>query len=93
MGWSHGIVNGVDVGYGVSDVCWHPECERPIDRGLAHACCEWPVNPDDVSWCEGFYCYAHLVYVKGVRVAACEACAELLEGDDDFVEPERFCLF
>lgn len=60
MGWAHGVVKGVDVGYGVPDICHERGCEELIDRGQAHMC-----GGLDSHWfggdegCGGFYCGSH----------------------------------
>lgn len=40
MGWSHGYDESWkrDIGYGVSAVCDHPQCNKKVNRGLAYVC-------------------------------------------------------
>lgn len=40
MSWSIGYDENWqrDIGYGVPAICDHPECDRPIHRGLAYVC-------------------------------------------------------
>lgn len=44
--------DGVQRGYAVDDVCNHPECSKPIDRGMAYLC----------YGCTGYFCAMHLLW-------------------------------
>lgn len=73
MGWSHGVINGKEVGYGVIATCEHPGCTTRIDRGLAYACGGSP--GEDEHSCNGHFCYEHLYASKHGFV--CEECLKL----------------
>ncbi|MCK9435483.1 MAG: hypothetical protein M0R32_11950, partial [Candidatus Cloacimonetes bacterium] len=60
MGWSYGVVEGKEVGYGVKAICEHPGCKKKIDRGLAYACGN-DIGSSD-TFCNGFFCGDHLYY-------------------------------
>ena len=73
MGWSHGIVEGKRVGYGVRAKCEHPGCNARIDRGLAFKC-----GNDigrGVGFCNRFFCSKHLYYLGRGFVQVCQSCA------------------
>ncbi len=60
MSWSIGYDDGWsrDIGYGVPAVCDHPECNEPINRGLAHVCGKQePYGGED--GCGLYFCHAH----------------------------------
>jgi hypothetical protein len=40
MGWAHCGTDdmGREIGYGIPATCDHPDCNKPIDRGLAYCC-------------------------------------------------------
>ena len=61
MGWMHcgEDSKGRDIGYGVSAVCDHPDCSKPIDRGLGHAC---GGMHGDQEGCEKYYSDEHLTH-------------------------------
>jgi len=74
MGYAHYEIGGVQRGYGVPDVCNHPECSAEIDRGLSYLC----------YGCTGYFCGAHLGYwaeadldcFAGDGRQCCAACAK-----------------
>lgn len=71
MGWSIGYDKtwGRDIGYGVPAICDHPGCNKAIDRGLSHVCCdEQPYGGD--NGCGLYFCREHL------RSGKCERCAK-----------------
>lgn len=45
------------IGYGVTSICDHPECNTVIDRGMGYACCDGLAHNGK---CEGYFCLAHL---------------------------------
>ena len=71
MGWSIGYDSGWDrdIGYGVPAYCDHPDCNKKIDRGLAHVCGGEPYGGD--RGCGLYFCYAHLHMHK---TQLCERC-------------------
>lgn len=76
MGWSIGFSDdwGRDIGYGVPAKCDHPDCNKDIDRGLAHVCGGEPYGGDD--GCGLHFCGEHLLLgVKGKEHQVCERCA------------------
>lgn len=68
MGYSVGFdsKHGRDIGYGVPAVCEHPECNKLIDRGMAHACGQG--FPD--NGCGLYFCGKHLY------PSQCECCTD-----------------
>jgi hypothetical protein len=50
---------GRPIGYAHEATCDHPGCDKPIDRGLAYACGEQHGAGD--GFCEGYFCFEHLV--------------------------------
>lgn len=46
-------------GYGVPAICEHPDCEKEIDRGMAHACGGEPFSE---IGCDRYFCSEHLDY-------------------------------
>lgn len=91
MGWSIGYDYNWkrDIGYGVPCVCDHPDCDKEIDRGLAHVCCDQePYGGDD--GCGLFFCGEHLRHYRDDLddddwpPDKCERCAK---GEDPF-EPK-----
>ena len=73
MGWSHGIVEGKRVGYGVRAKCEHPGCNARIDRGLAFKCGN--DIGSGVGFCNRFFCSKHLYYLGRGFVQVCQSCA------------------
>ena len=73
MGWSHGIVEGKHVGYGVRAKCEHPGCNAKIGRGLAYKCGN-DIGSGD-GFCNGFFCYDHLHHLGRGGVQVCQSCA------------------
>ena len=73
MGWSHGIVEGKNVGYAVRAKCEHPGCGKRIDRGLAYKCGN--DIGSGIGFCNGFFCYEHLCYLGRGGVQVCQSCA------------------
>jgi hypothetical protein len=59
-----------DVGYGIPCRCEHPECNRRIDRGLAHAC--GGEHGGGERGCGLYFCGHHLMADGHV----CERCAK-----------------
>lgn len=59
-----------DIGYGVPAVCDHPDCDEPIDRGLAHVCCDQQAYGGERG-CGLFFCGRHSDYH-----GQCERCQE-----------------
>ena len=57
MGWSIGVINGRDVGYGVPATCDHPGCAENIDRGISFVCGEAPAGGE--YGCGLFFCATH----------------------------------
>jgi hypothetical protein len=61
VGWGHGVVKGVELGYSVPDICHERGCEVLIDRGQAYMC-----GKTDSHWfggdegCGGFFCGEHI---------------------------------
>lgn len=61
MGWAHGIDrHGREVGYGVTAICDHIDCDQVIDRGLAYVCGGEPDGGED--GCGVHFCGHHLFY-------------------------------
>lgn len=75
MGWAQGEHNGKLVGYAVEDVCNRPDCETPIDRGLAYAC--GGRHGEDSGHCDGYFCAEHLYFSDEGFV--CESCLTEVE--------------
>lgn len=46
-----------DIGYGVPAICDHPDCDREIDRGLAHVCGNEPYGGE--HGCGLYFCEEH----------------------------------
>lgn len=91
MGWANcGEDNlGRPIGYAHKGICDHPDCEAEIDRGLSYAC--GGMHGDDEHSCEGYFCYAHLVFAElsdGERVQLCEACTGIAEANGDLADEE-----
>ena len=83
MGWGYGRTpQGKEVGYNIAAICEEPGCTETIDRGLAYKCGDMHGAADD--YCDGYFCYAHLVLTdKGQR---CARCAEpILATEEDEV--------
>jgi hypothetical protein len=60
MGWMYGVDrDGKEIGYGVEDVCNHPECDEEIDRGLDYRCGGMESLSDPEAGCGGFFCGKH----------------------------------
>lgn len=61
MGWSLGHDSnwGRDIGYAVPAYCDHPNCDKEIDRGLAHVCGGEPYGGD--KGCGLYFCGEHLL--------------------------------
>ena len=72
MGWSHGVHEGRDIGYGVPAICDHPACDTRIDRGLAYVCGGEPYGGE--RGCGLFFCYEHLHYANRLPMQLCRAC-------------------
>ena len=75
MGWSLGFDDNWnrDIGYGVPAICDHPECNKEINRGLAHVCGDEPYGGDD--GCGLYFCDEHKHPVL---------CMNCLDGIDPF---------
>ena len=63
MGWSLGHdsrwgKHGRDIGYGVVAYCDHPGCNKVIDRGLAHVCCNMEPYGGECG-CGLYFCSDH----------------------------------
>lgn len=93
MGWGSGIVRGREVGYLIPDICNAPNCEVPINRGLAYACGgHYGVfgGPDgEQPGCGDYFCYEHLLFHRAARDFICSRCFDELEeftGDEEFFE-------
>jgi len=80
MGWSIGYDStwDRDIGYGVPAFCDHPDCDAPIDRGLAYVCGSEPYGGD--RGCGLYFCDAHRPHwvrppgeLRAVNL--CERCA------------------
>jgi hypothetical protein len=71
MGWSIGYDTnwGRDIGYGVPATCDHPDCNKKIDRGLAHVCGGEPYGGED--GCGLYFCGSHLLAMH----QQCQRCA------------------
>ena len=78
MGWADCGVDskGRPIGYAFQATCDHEGCEEKIDRGLAYACGDNHLGGD--GYCEGYFCYRHLL--AGEFVFVCHECYEL-EGE------------
>lgn len=78
MGWSIGYDSnwGRDIGYGVVAYCDHPDCDKTIDRGLAHVCANQ--EPYGGDGCGLYFCSKHNGH------CCCERCRD---GKDPF-EPK-----
>jgi hypothetical protein len=77
VGWSIGYDSNWDrdIGYGVPCRCDHPDCAKPIHRGLAYVCGGHPYGGED--GCGLFFCGKHLlVGVDGKEDQVCERCAD-----------------
>jgi hypothetical protein len=61
MGWSIGYDDtwNRDIGYGVPAICDHPDCSKPIDRGLSYVCGNQPYGGD--QGCGLYFCRQHQV--------------------------------
>ena len=73
MGWAIGY-DGYwkrDIGYGVPAICDHPDCNNPIDRGLAYVCGGEPYGGDG---CGLYFCHEHLPYRTEGMTQCCEQC-------------------
>ncbi|KWR88788.1 hypothetical protein [Cupriavidus sp. IDO] len=80
MGWSLGYDSNWsrDIGYGVPAICDHPDCNKKIDRGLAHICGGEPYGGE--SGCGLYFCANHLYVAKGpIR------CAQCMDGHSPFI--------
>lgn len=82
MGWSIGHdsrwgKHGRDIGYGVPAYCDHPGCNKVIDRGLAHVCCnQEPYGGED--GCGLYFCSQHATPGEH-KCARCAAFQEAVE--------------
>ena len=86
MGWSIGYdaTWKRDIGYGVPAVCDYPGCGEPIDRGLAHVCCNQEMRGGEHG-CGLFFCekhhnhYRRAIDHRRAIYGLCERCAKNLE--------------
>lgn len=64
MGWANcgEDSQGRPIGYAHEATCDHPGCDKPIDRGLAHACGGMHGDCGGEA-CEKYFCGDHLFYV------------------------------
>ena len=93
MGWGHCGTDssGREIGYCIEATCDHPECDAPIDRGLAYACGGMHGNGglhgDDFG-CEKYFCPGHMS--SGSMDQLCESCVkeELAVIGDDYDDDE-----
>ena len=80
MGYAYYVIDGMERGYSVPDVCNKEGCEEEINRGLAYLCGRSPYVDSDN--CAGYFCANHLVFTsQGQR---CQECAALVPDDEDF---------
>lgn len=80
MGYGYYVIDGMERGYSVEDICNKEGCEVEIDRGLAYLCGQSPYQDSDN--CARYFCASHLVYTaQGQR---CHECAALIPEDEDF---------
>ena len=90
MGWGYGVTpSGKEVGYSVEATCEHPECDKPIDRGLDYACGRMH-GEDEVS-CEGYFCHEHQVSTEladGETLSVCRPCFDTLLANGDLSDEE-----
>lgn len=68
MGWSYGIVDGREVGYGVDAECDVPGCGEVIDRGLAYRCGSAENLINGSPGCGAYVCDRHNF------MGTCEVC-------------------
>ena len=83
MGWANcgEDSKGRSIGYAHVATCDAPGCDAKIDRGLSYACGD--MHGDGVGYCEGYFCYEHLVlaHIDGRAVFVCDACAALADAE------------
>lgn len=85
MGWSDCGTDsdGRPIGYGHNGTCDEPGCTAKIHRGLAYACGGEHL---ETEWsCEGYFCAAHLYFVRTPDRDAtqlCRGCADKIEGSE-----------
>lgn len=93
MGWSIGYDDNWqrDIGYGVPAKCDHPDCDKDIHRGLAHAC-----GGAHDDGCGLHFCSSHLfIGCDGFDEQVCERCRDGKEPFDakpDIISWERWKL-
>lgn len=82
MGWADcGLDSqGRPIGYVHAGVCDHPECEKEITRGLAHAC--GGMHGKTEFGCEKYFCEDHLQHTvldaPDDFYSICGSCAQSL---------------
>ena len=74
MGWAIGFDTRWqrDIGYGVPALCDFPSCNKKIDRGLSHVCCDQ--EPHGGDGCGLYFCENHHNYVRKDLSGLCSRC-------------------
>lgn len=85
MGWANCGTDskGRPIGYAHAATCDHPECDRPIDRGLSYACGD--MHGQNEYDCPGYFCGAHLVrrVIDGRTIWLCAACSMMVPESEE----------
>lgn len=73
MGWSRGMENGREIGYGVDAECDVPSCSAEINRGMAYRCGGTRNFAGEDAGCGAYVCDEHNFF----------ECCPLCDGPDN----------